>query len=282
MRLVSFGPPGNERAGALLPDDTLVPLDELGIDGAVIDLLADGRLGEVAARTSAHRGAGIPLGTVRLGAPVPRPGQVICIGLNYRDHAGEQGKPAPAAPLLFAKSPGAVAGPRDPIPVPGADCLPDYEVELAVVIGRTARAVATSDALAHVGGWMVANDVSARRWQADDGQWFRAKSSDGFLPCGPWLTTAEDVADHRSLRLTTTIAGTVLQDAPVSDLIHDVPALIAWISRTITLRPGDIICTGTPGGVGAARSPKRFLQPGETVVCAITGLGSLANPVVLR
>jgi 2-keto-4-pentenoate hydratase/2-oxohepta-3-ene-1,7-dioic acid hydratase in catechol pathway len=148
------------------------------------------------------------------------------------------------------------------------------------VIGRRAKRVDADRALAHVAGWMVANDVSARRWQQDDGQWFRAKSSDTFFPCGPWLTIADAVRDHRQLRLTTTIGGTVLQDALASDLIHGVPQLIAYISRSMTLEPGDLISTGTPAGVGCYRTPKRFLKPGETVACAIEGLGRLANPVV--
>ena len=202
---------------------------------------------------------------------------------ELQGHVTEQNKPWPEKPLLFAKAPSALCGAEDDIVLPGEDAQVDYEVELAVVIGRRGRRIAESQAMAYVAGYLVANDVSARRWQKDDGQWFRAKSSDTFFPCGPALVTSDEVEDPGALRLTTTIAGSVLQDAPLSDLIHDIPRLLAYISRDITLEPGDIISTGTPAGVGCYRTPPRFLAAGDLVECAIAGacdLGRLRNRVI--
>ncbi len=282
MRLVSFGAPGEEQAGAIV-EGSIVPLGELGFDGTVRALLASGRLAELSARAATCGPGGIALDSVRLGPPVVDPGKIICVGLNYHGHAAEQKAPLPERPLLFAKAPTALTGCADAIVIPDPACGPDYEVELVAVIGRRGRNIGESQAMRHVAGFMVGNDVSARRWQKQDGQWFRAKSSDTFMPCGPWLTTREEVGDHRGLRLTTTIAGAVLQDALASDLIFDLPAIIAYASRSMTLEPGDLISTGTPAGVGCYRDPIRFLQPGEVVECAIASascdLGRLANPV---
>jgi 2-keto-4-pentenoate hydratase/2-oxohepta-3-ene-1,7-dioic acid hydratase in catechol pathway len=220
---------------------------------------------------------------VRLGPPITDPSKIDCIGLNFKGHATEQNKPWPEQPLLFAKAPSALCGPYDNIVLPAEDCGPDYEVELVAVIGRRARHVTKTDALAYVAGWCVGNDVSGRRWQKSDGQFFRAKSCDTFFPCGPALVTSDEITDLAALRLTTRIGDNLLQDATIADLIHDVPTLIAYISRFMTLEPGDLISTGTPAGVGCYRTPPRFLAPGEMVTCAITGpadLGTLANRVI--
>jgi 2,4-diketo-3-deoxy-L-fuconate hydrolase len=213
----------------------------------------------------------IPRSQVRLGPPIPDPPGIICIGLNYRGHATEQGKPWPTAPLLFSKAVTALAGPEDGVALPDGAPQVDYEVELVVVIGRRVRRIAPEDALGAVAGYMVANDLSARRWQREDGQWFRSKSCDGFFPCGPALVTADEVPRPQELRLTTEIAGERLQDALVADLIHDIPHLIAAISQTMTLLPGTLISTGTPAGVGCYRTPPRFLAAGDVVTCAIGG-----------
>lgn len=281
MRLVSFGAPGAE-VGGVLVGTGVVPLRELGFGDRVGDVLRHGRLAEL--RATAARippDTGIGRDTLRLGPPLPDAGQIVCVGLNYRAHAEEQGQAWPEAPLLFGKAPGAMTGCRDPIELPldDADTV-DYEVELVAVIGRRARRVAPGDALDHVAGYMVGNDVSARRWQKHDGQWFRAKSCDTFFPCGPALVTADEVGDYRRLRLHTTIDGERLQDATAEDMIHDLPAVIAHLSRSTTLHPGDLIATGTPAGVGCYRQPRRFLRPGDRVRCAIDGLGTLDNPVV--
>ena len=279
MRLVSFGEPGSERPG-LLVDHAIVPVQALAPDapGSARALIAAG-LARLAPALAAYRGARLPADSVRLGPPVPDAGKIICIGLNYKDHAAEQDKPWPVEPLLFCKTPNTLAGPHDAIRHPAADVFLDYEVELAVVIGRRARGVAVGEALAHVAGYMVANDVSARRWQRGDGQWYRGKSCDTFFPCGPALVTPDEVPPVAQLRLTTTVDGEVLQDALAAELIHDIPALIAYISRDITLEPGDIISTGTPAGVGNFRKPPRALAVGNLVACAIDGLGALRNRV---
>lgn len=283
MRLVSFGLRGSERAGVLVDQgQAVVPVADL--DPALPDnvrlLIAGGHLARLSTLAAASGAARLPRAGLRLGPPLTDPGKIICIGLNYRGHATEQNKPWPEKPLLFAKARTALAGPDDDIVLPIEDCGPDYEVELIAVIGRGGRLIAEARALGHVAGWMVGNDVSARAWQKADGQWFRAKSCDTFLPCGPALVTADEVADHRALRLTTTIAGTVLQDSLASDLIHGVAALIAYISKDLTLEPGDLISTGTPAGVGCYRTPPRFLTAGDLVECAIDGLGALRNRVV--
>ena len=280
MRLVSYGQPGRERAGILL-EQAVIPLEELepGIT-SVRMALAENRLGAMAKKLAAWKGKTLPLSMLRLGAPVPDARKIICIGLNYRGHAIEQKKPWPKQPLLFAKTTNTLVGPYDDILVP-ADCKGDYEVELAVVIGRRTKAATAAEALEAIGGYMVANDVSARRWQHEDGQWYRAKSCDTFFPCGPCLVTPDEISNRSQLQLTTTIDGQVLQDALLSDLIHPIEQLICHISRHITLEPGDIISTGTPAGVGAFRSPPRFLAAGELVECAISSLGALKNRVTV-
>jgi 2,4-didehydro-3-deoxy-L-rhamnonate hydrolase len=286
MRLVSFGTRGEERAGILRTQARRV-LPVRALDPSLPDnvraLIAGGHLPRLRALTGQARDAGIPLDDVRLGPPVTDPSKIVCIGLNFKGHAAEQGKPWPEQPLLFAKAPSALCGPDDDIVLPEEDCGPDYEVELVAVVGRRTRDVARADALAHLAGWCVGNDVSGRRWQKNDGQFFRAKSCDTFFPCGPALVTTDEIADHTALRLTTRIGDDLLQDATAADLIHDVPTLIAYISRFMTLEPGDLISTGTPAGVGCYRTPPRFLRAGDTVRCAIAGavdLGMLANRVV--
>ena len=279
-----------ERAGVLSADGTRI-LPVAVLDTALPDqaraLIAGGHLPRLAALARATKERGIPLGQVRLGPPVTDPSKVVCVGLNFKGHAAEQNKPWPEQPMLFAKAPSALCGPLDDIVLPAEDCGPDYEVELVVVIGRRARHVARTDALSLVAGYCVGNDVSGRRWQKSDGQFFRAKSCDTFFPCGPALVTPDEIADLPGLRLTTRVAnGTsddLLQDATAADLIHDVPALISYVSRFMTLEPGDLISTGTPGGVGCYRTPPRFLAAGDTVTCAIDGptvLGRLVNRVV--
>jgi len=286
MRVVSFGERGREQPGVLSTDGMRV------ISVAVLDptlptsvraLIAGGHLTRLATLVTATRERGVALADVRLGPPVTDPGKVVCIGLNFKGHAAEQNKPWPEHPLLFAKAPTALCGPSDDIILPDEDCGPDYEVELVAVIGRRARHVTVADALAHVAGYCVGNDVSGRRWQKSDGQFFRAKSCDTFFPCGPALVTSDEIADLAALRLTTRIGDDLLQDATAADLIHDVPTLIAYISRFMTLEAGDLISTGTPAGVGCYRTPARFLRSGDTVTCAIDGavdLGRLVNRVV--
>jgi acylpyruvate hydrolase len=222
----------------------------------------------------------LDLDTVTLKAPIPRPGKIICIGLNYRDHAAESNKPVPEYPAVFSKYPNVVIGPAEAIVIPKLTSQVDYEAELAVVIGRWAKHVAESEALDYVAGYTPFNDVSARDYQKRTSQWTIGKTFDTFGPMGPALVTADEIPDPHNLNLRLTIGDELLQSSNTRNLIFSVNHLIAYLSAVMTLEPGDLISTGTPGGVGAARQPQRFLQPGEVVRVEIEGLGILANPVV--
>ena len=216
---------------------------------------------------------------VTLLAPVTRPGKIIAVGLNYRDHALETKLEIPTVPIIFAKFPSSINGPDAPVVLPQDDPQGDYEAELAVVIGRKAKAVSEAKALTHVAGYMPLNDVSARRWQFADKQWVRGKSCDTFCPTGPWLTTKDAVPDPHALAIQMRVNGHVVQNSNTSNLIFGVPALIAFISAAITLEPGDIIATGTPDGVGVFRKPPVFLKSGDVMEVEIEGLGVLRNTV---
>lgn len=214
------------------------------------------------------------------GPCVPAPGKIICIGLNYRRHAEESGMKIPTAPVLFSKFDNTLAAHGDDVPIPPDTAQMDYEAELALVIGTGGRYIAEADALAHVFGYFNANDVSARDLQMLSGQWLLGKTPDGFLPIGPYLVTADEVADPHDLRITCTINGEMRQDSNTADLIFDVPQIISYISRYVTLEPGDIISTGTPEGVALGRPDKPWLQPGDVMTVAIDGLGALTNTIV--
>jgi len=205
---------------------------------------------------------------------------IWAVGLNYPDHAAETGRPPPEAPTLFAKAPNSVIKPDEPIVIPSHVHQPDYEGELAVVIGRAARNVPRDDALAYVAGLTIAHDVSARDHQFTTGQFTWAKSFDTFCPLGPEVVSLDEVDLAAGLPLETRVNGEVLQSASTSELLFDVPTLVAWISQGLTLDAGDIILTGTPSGVGFARDPQRWLQDGDVVEISIGGLGTLRNPVV--
>jgi 2-keto-4-pentenoate hydratase/2-oxohepta-3-ene-1,7-dioic acid hydratase in catechol pathway len=224
-------------------------------------------------------GAAVPLSSVRLLAPLPAPGKIVCVGLNYRDHAEEAGLPLPEEPVLFAKFANSVIGPDAPIIVPRVVRRVDYEAELGVVIGKEARRVGVEEGLAHVAGYVCANDVSARDLQPKTGQWTRGKAVDSFLPTGPWLVTADEIPDPQSLSIRCSVSGEVLQDSNTSEMVFGVAELVSFISQTMTLEPGDLIVTGTPAGVGFARDPRRWLEPGDTVTVEIEALGSLVNTV---
>lgn len=215
---------------------------------------------------------------IRLGR-LFHPRNVLCIGLNYKDHAAEGGVPLPEKPVVFAKLTGCITGPGEPIVLPPDTKEVDYEAELAVVIGRKCRGVSTSDALKYVAGYTCLNDVSARDFQRGDGQWVRAKSQDTFGPMGPYLVTGEDIPDPQTLPIRCVVNGTTLQESNTDKMIFGVRELIAFISRGITLEPGDVISTGTPHGVGFARKPPIFLKVGDEVVVEIDGIGRLSNPV---
>jgi 5-carboxymethyl-2-hydroxymuconate isomerase len=224
-------------------------------------------------------GRTIPLSPSRLLAPLPNPGKVVAIGLNYMDHARERGVEPPRQPLIFAKFTSSVIGPGAPIRWdPTLTEMVDYEVELGVVIGREARNVREADALSHVFGYTVLNDVTARDMQRGDGQWVRGKSLDTFCPLGPSIVTADEVRDPQSLAVRCSVNGETMQSSSTAEMIFGVAQLIAYISRSFTLHPGDIIATGTPGGVGEFRDPPAFLKDGDVVACEIERIGKLENP----
>lgn len=229
--------------------------------------------------------AGVDLGAIsdpRLLAPV-RPSKVVAIGLNYRDHIEEAGLEEPKAPLVFAKFPSAIVGPDEPIVIdPAVAERVDWEVELAVVIGRAMRNVPAEQALAHVFGYTVANDVSARDVQFGDGQWVRGKSLDTFCPVGPWVVTADEIPNPQALRLRTRVNGETVQDASTDRMVFGVAELLAYCSRSFTLQPGDLVLTGTPWGCGEFMTPPRSLGDGDVVEVEIDGIGCLRNPVVVQ
>ena len=212
-------------------------------------------------------------------APVPRPGKIICVGLNYRDHAAEANMKIPEKPVLFSKFSTAVIAPGEPVVLPATSEKVDYEAELAVVIGRHAKNVTADRAYDYVLGYTAFNDVSARDFQFGDGQWQRGKSCDTFAPMGQTIVTADDVPDPHKLPIKLTLNGQTMQESNTDQMIFGVPALIEFISQTITLEPGDVIATGTPSGVGFARKPPVFLKPGDEMEVMIEGVSGVNNPV---
>jgi len=222
----------------------------------------------------------VPSGDAYWFAPVPRPGKIVCVGLNYRDHAAESGLAVPKTPVIFSKFSSCVIAPGEPVVIPPSSAKVDYEAELAIVIGRRASHVTADRAYDYVLGYTAFNDVTARDFQFGDGQWQRGKSCDTFAPMGQAIVTADEIPDPHTLRISLTVNGTVMQDSNTSQLIFRVPELIAFISDSITLEPGDVIATGTPAGVGFARKPPVFLQPGDRMEVSIDRIGGLGNPVV--
>ncbi|GII63623.1 2-keto-4-pentenoate hydratase [Sphaerisporangium krabiense] len=227
-------------------------------------------------------GATVPVGDLELLAPVANPSKILCVGLNYLDHADESGVQAPAKPLLFAKFPNALRADGAVVEVPkDISGELDYEGELAVVIGRRASHVGRDEALDHVLGYVAANDLSARDAQFSDGQWLRGKSADGFCPVGPVVVPAEDVADPQALRIVTRLNDQVVQDGSTAEMIFSVAEIISYASHYMTLEPGDLILTGTPPGVGFARKPPLLVQNGDVVTVTVEGIGSVANRVLV-
>jgi acylpyruvate hydrolase len=225
------------------------------------------------------RGALHSLAAVRLGPPVPDPQKIVCLGLNYRDHAQEAGLALPNAPMFFAKYSNSLVGPADPIIPPLTTEQVDYEAELAIVIGKPGRNISAGDALDHVAGAMAFNDVSARDLQLANNLWTGGKAIDTFGPCGPVLVTLDEIDDLQNLPVRTRVNGELVQDGNTGSMIFAVAETIAFLSEIMTLQPGDIIATGTPAGVGNSRTPKLFLHPGDVVEVEIEGIGTLCNPV---
>ena len=280
MRLLSYQTASGP-AAAIQVEESLVPASSVGapaltVRGLLEALDGDG-LRELAAR-AASADERTPLADATLCAPIPDARKIICMGLNYRDHAEETGQEIPAAPMWFAKFANSLIGSGQQIVLPAAHAeFVDYEAELALVVGRAARNVETKDALSHLAGAMPFNDVTARDLQFQNPLWTSGKAIDTFAPCGPALLTLDEIGDLGALGLQTRVNGEVLQQGTTANLFFGPADLIAWLSRTITLLPGDIIATGTPAGIGAAQG--RFLRDGDTVEVEIDGLGTLVNRV---
>ncbi len=273
MRLIRFGDKGAERPG-LWRDGRIVDLRAIFPDIPDIgeSFFREGWLGKAATVDEPGREM-----KVRLGPPVDRPSKIICLGKNYAEHAKEGGFDAPEKPLLFCKAATALTGPFDPILMPRSCTQVDWEVELAVVIGREGKGISQDRAFDYVAGYTVMNDVSGRDAQFGDGQWFRGKSFDTFAPLGPALVTPDEIENAADLELEARVDGKVMQQGNTRDLIFDIPFLIEYISRDITLLPGDIISTGTPSGVGIFRDPPVLLSRGSRVACEVKGIGLIRN-----
>jgi 2-keto-4-pentenoate hydratase/2-oxohepta-3-ene-1,7-dioic acid hydratase in catechol pathway len=277
LKLVTFATQGGTQVG-LLDGTSIIP-----IPGAtdMVALLRQSLSSQITSLTPSEGRNILPVDRTRLLAPIPHPPKIIGVGLNYRDHAQETGQPLPKAPILFSKASTAVIGPRQAILIPKASQQVDYEVELGVVIGVGGRSISEEEALSHVAGYTVFNDVSARDFQFRDGQWFRGKSFDTFAPMGPCLVLRDQLSNPQNLRLRLRVNGRTRQDGTTANMVFSVAQLIADISQGIMLEPGDVIATGTPAGVGFVAKPKPvFLQPGDVVEAEIEGIGVLRNPVV--
>jgi 2-keto-4-pentenoate hydratase/2-oxohepta-3-ene-1,7-dioic acid hydratase in catechol pathway len=269
MRLVSFDAGGRPRAG-LLRDGRVYEIDADG-DHTLDALLASGGLHRVEPADE----DGVPVEDVTLLPPVTRPGKLICIGLNYLGHAREQGAEPPETPTFFAKFANALARPGGTVKLPEWSGKVDYEAEVAFVIGERAKDVSEADAMAHVAGYTLLNDLSARDYQFKTPQWMPGKVFDGAAPCGPALVTPDEAGPHDAIEIELTLNGERMQRSSTADLVHSVPALVEYLSRLMTLEPGDIVSTGTPAGVGSLRDPKVWLKPGDEVVISSPQLGAL-------
>jgi 2-keto-4-pentenoate hydratase/2-oxohepta-3-ene-1,7-dioic acid hydratase in catechol pathway len=281
MRFVTFELDGRARPGVVTESDAITDLST-GYN-SLLDLIEDASNAEAKVNQltrQAKASERVRLGEVRLLAPIPKPRKLICVGLNYRDHAEETGSEIPKVPTIFNKFATSVIGPLAPIVLPKVSNAPDYEAEFAFVIGRGGRHIAAENWKEHVFGYTIVNDVSARDYQRATTQWLMGKTFDTFAPMGPWIKTADEIQDPHALDISIEINGQVLQSSNTRNLIFKIPDLISYLSSVFTLEPGDIISTGTPAGVGFARKPPRFLKAGDDVVVKIPAIGELQNPVI--
>ena len=278
MKLLRYGPAGAEKPGLLDRQGAIRDLSaEIGdIDGAALQPAA---LAHLASLDPAKlpKVAGKP----RLGAPVAKVGKVVAIGLNYADHAAESGLKVPSEPIIFMKTTSSIVGPDDDVVIPRGSEKSDWEVELAVAIGRPARYVEEADALKHVAGYLICNDVSERHYQTErGGQWDKGKGCDTFCPLGPWLVTSDEVPDPQTLDLALDVSGQRMQTGNTRTMVFGVAHLVHYVSQFMSLQPGDIITTGTPPGVGMGKKPPRYLKPGDTMRLTVAGLGEQNQKVV--
>lgn len=278
MKLLRHGPIGAERPGLLHTDGTIRDLTGLVPDIAGASLSDIGL--DILRRIDPTRLPIVPSYT-RLGPCVAGTGKFICIGLNYADHAAESGMAVPPEPVIFMKATSAICGPNDPIIIPRGSVKTDWEVELAVIIGTRAKYVSEAEALNHVAGYCVANDVSERGFQTERaGQWTKGKSCDNFGQIGPWLVTRDEVPDPQNLKMWLTVNGQTMQNGSTKTMVYGVAHVVSYLSQFMTLHPGDVISTGTPPGVGMGMKPPRYLKPGEVVELGIEGLGQQRQEVI--
>jgi 2,4-didehydro-3-deoxy-L-rhamnonate hydrolase len=279
MKLIRFGNPGDEKPGVQLDENT-----RIDVSAAVHDYDAaffrGGGLKKLSSWVDANKTKAPKVDGLRLGPPVKTPGKLICIGLNYRKHAEESGMAIPAEPVVFFKATSAIVGPYDEIIIPKNSVKTDWEVELAVVIGKKASYITEAEVPEHIAGYMVHNDVSERAFQIErGGQWVKGKSCDTFAPLGPWLVTSDEVADPNNLRLWLTVNGKKVQDGSTKDFIFNVQQVVSYLSQFMSLHPGDVISTGTPSGVGMGMKPPTYLKPGDIVELSVEGLGTATQHV---
>ncbi len=275
MKLIRFGPQGEEKPGVILPNGKWIDTAGFGEDYNSAFFGSDGpaRLAAWLA-TNQDNCPGIAKES-RLGPPVANTGKIICVGLNYADHAKESGLKVPQEPVLFFKATSAICGPFDDLVIPKGSTKTDWEVELAVVVGKKASYVAEAAAMEHVAGYVLHNDYSERAFQIErGGQWVKGKSCDTFAPIGPFVATPDEVPDVHNLRLWLKVNGETVQNGSTTNLVFNIPFLVSYISQFMSLMPGDIISTGTPAGVGLGFDPPRYLKPGDVVELGIDGLGS--------
>ena len=280
MKLVRYGRLGSEKAGLIAEDGTLRDLSRV-----VKDITPEIFSTAGVKKLRAVKAAKLPVvrGRPRLGCPLSGIGKIVCIGLNYTDHAREVNLPIPSEPMVFIKANSAITGPNDPIIRPAGGVKLDYEVEFGAVIGRNARNVSEADAMKHVAAYCIVDDVSERAFQMEHcGTTTKGKSADTFAPIGPWLVTADEISDPQGLDVWTTVNGDVRQRGSTKNMIFGIRQLVAYVSRFMSLRAGDVISTGTPAGVAHGMKPPRYLQPGDIVEMGITGLGEQRNKIVSR
>lgn len=278
MKLVRFGERGKERPG-LWKDDKVIDLRN--IFSTIPDIGEDFFRGGWLNKVAQIKDSGQKI-RERIACPIDNPSKVICLGINYIDHKKEGNFEIPEKPLLFCKTPNTLNGPFDPIILPKSSGQIDWEVELAVIIGKKGKRIKKTEVFDYIAGFTVMNDVSGREAQFADSQWYRGKSFDSFAPMGPYIVTPDEIKDVNNLRLTSMVNGLIMQDGNTRDMIFDIPSIIENVSEDITLMPGDIISTGTPAGVGIFRDPPVVLQPGNVVECRIENIGSIINKVISK